>query len=135
MTTRRTWKNVNSSDAEEIKEYLKKEVWRKKLKHLMKSGELDFLILPLLTTRKELFTVHPQIRRIRQYSMRGNRFCGRFCLRFAHQRFFIGLDKTGKGEVIGHTVLTGVIFPKELFKDADLLIGPADTKNRQKFEY
>jgi len=47
--------------------------------------------------------------------------------------FLIGLDETGKGEVIGHTVLTGVIFPKELFKDVDLLIGPADTKNRHKF--
>ena len=49
--------------------------------------------------------------------------------------FLIGLDETGKGEVIGHTVLTGVIFRKELFKEVDLLIGPADTKNRHEFEY
>jgi len=49
--------------------------------------------------------------------------------------FLIGLDETGKGEVIGHTVLTGVIFPREIFRDIDILIGPADTKKRHKFEY
>ncbi len=49
--------------------------------------------------------------------------------------FLIGLDETGKGEVIGHTVLTGTIFPKEIFRDIDLLVGPADTKNRRSFEY
>ena len=31
--------------------------------------------------------------------------------------FLIGLDETGKGEVIGHMVLTGVIFPKEIFRE------------------
>ena len=49
--------------------------------------------------------------------------------------FLIGLDETGKGELIGHTILTGVIFPKELFHKIDALIGPADTKKRHKFEY
>jgi len=49
--------------------------------------------------------------------------------------FLIGLDETGKGEVIGHTVLTGVIFPKQLFDEIDLLIGPADTKKRHTFDY
>lgn len=51
------------------------------------------------------------------------------------KNFLIGLDETGKGEVIGHTVLTGVIFPKEIFNKLDLLVGPADTKKRHKFEY
>lgn len=49
--------------------------------------------------------------------------------------FVIGLDETGKGEAIGHTVLTGVIFPKELFSKIDFLVGPADTKKRHRFEY
>lgn len=49
--------------------------------------------------------------------------------------FLIGLDETGKGEVIGHTVLTGTIFPKEIFDEVDLIVGPADTKKRHKFEY
>jgi ribonuclease HII len=49
--------------------------------------------------------------------------------------FLIGLDETGKGEVTGHTVLTAVIFPKEVFEDVNLLVGPADTKKRHEFEY
>jgi len=43
------------------------------------------------------------------------------------------LDETGKGEVIGHTVLAGTIFPKKIFdKIIDLTVGPADTKNDMK---
>ncbi|MCK4443325.1 MAG: hypothetical protein KAW09_02195 [Thermoplasmata archaeon] len=49
--------------------------------------------------------------------------------------FLIGLDETGKGEVAGHTILTAVIFPKEVFEDVNLLVGPADTKKRHEFSY
>ncbi len=49
--------------------------------------------------------------------------------------FLVGLDETGKGELVGHTVLTGVIFPKELFGKIDRLLGPADTKKRHEFQY
>ncbi|MHA1632385.1 MAG: hypothetical protein ACTSXC_06215 [Candidatus Freyarchaeota archaeon] len=49
--------------------------------------------------------------------------------------FLIGLDETGKGEVIEHMILTGAIFPRGIFKDIDLLIGPADTKKRHGFRY
>jgi ribonuclease HII len=49
--------------------------------------------------------------------------------------FLIGLDETGKGEIAGHTILTAVIFPKEVFEDVNLLVGPADTKKRHKFSY
>ena len=43
--------------------------------------------------------------------------------------FLIGLDETGKGEVIGHTVLTGVIFLKEIFKDIDFVGRPCRHKD------
>jgi|Deesub1362A_J573_1020465.scaffolds.fasta_scaffold04408_3 ribonuclease HII len=49
--------------------------------------------------------------------------------------YLIGLDETGKGEVIGHTVLTGVIFPKEIFSVINDKVGSADTKKRHSFEY
>jgi len=49
--------------------------------------------------------------------------------------FLIGLDETGKGEIIGHIVLVGVIFPKEIFHDLDLIAGAADTKKRHTFNY
>jgi ribonuclease HII/rRNA-processing protein FCF1 len=49
--------------------------------------------------------------------------------------FLIGLDETGKGEVIGHTVLTGVIFPKDIFHQVDFVVGSADTKSRHEYNY
>jgi len=49
--------------------------------------------------------------------------------------FLIGFDETGKGEVIGHMVLTGMVFPKEIFGKINLVVGPADTKKRHEFKY
>jgi|GEM_PF-310714 len=49
--------------------------------------------------------------------------------------FLIGLDETGKGEIIGHIILAGIIFPKEIFHQMDLIIGPADTKKKHYFNY
>lgn len=54
---------------------------------------------------------------------------------FPTKDFLIGLDETGKGEVVGHTVLTGVFFPKEIFNKVEFIVGSADTKKRHKFEY
>lgn len=49
--------------------------------------------------------------------------------------YLIGLDETGKGEVIGHTVLTGVIFPKEIYDKLIPIVSSADTKKRRTFDY
>lgn len=49
--------------------------------------------------------------------------------------FLIGLDETGKGEIIGHIILAGIVFPKEIFHEMDLIIGPADTKKKHDFNY
>ena len=47
----------------------------------------------------------------------------------------IGLDETGKGEVFGHEVLCGVIFPSSISNELEEIIGLADTKSRKTFEY
>jgi ribonuclease HII len=49
--------------------------------------------------------------------------------------YLIGLDETGKGEVLGHTVLTGVMIPKPLFDQISKIIGVADTKKKHTFAY
>jgi ribonuclease HII len=49
--------------------------------------------------------------------------------------FLIGLDETGKGEVIGHLILGGVIFPRDIYGKVNSIVGAADTKKRHKFEY
>jgi len=51
------------------------------------------------------------------------------------REFLIGFDETGKGEVLGHTVLAGVIFPQEIFKEVEDLIGVADTKKKRTIGY
>lgn len=47
----------------------------------------------------------------------------------------IGLDETGKGEVIGHLILAGIVFPKSIYEKINLIVGPADTKKRHDFDY
>src|SRR6266704_630634 len=49
--------------------------------------------------------------------------------------YLIVLDETGKGEVLGHTVLAGVILPKSFFDQAGKIVGVADTKKRHTFGY
>ena len=49
--------------------------------------------------------------------------------------FLIGLDETGKGEILGHTILVGAIFPKTIFKEVERLVGVADTKKKRSTSY
>ncbi len=134
----RTWKNINPIKAEEIKNYLLKnggeeksiksqhEKWRVRFSDstftYYKSGTLYSTQSNL--SDPAVFNAWQQID-----FMVGPSYI------IPSKNFLIGLDETGKGEAIGHTILTGVIFPKELFNDIDLLVGPADTKKRHKFEY
>lgn len=55
--------------------------------------------------------------------------------RIPTKEFLIGLDETGKGELIGHTVLAGTIFAMPLFKLIRDIVGPADTKIHHDFAY
>jgi len=134
----RTWKNVENSAAKEIKELLIKnggkehevkspyEEWRIKFSDstftYYKKGTL--YSTPSNLKDPAVLEMWKQIDFIT-----GSRYV------LPTKDFLIGLDETGKGEVIGHTVLTGVILPKEIFNEVDLLVGSADTKNRHKFGY
>ena len=138
MTRGKTWENVNSVDAAEIKEYLLKEGGvEKEVKAPHEEWRVRFSDSTFTYYKKgTLYSTpsnskDPAVLNAWQYidSVVGSAYV------LPTKDFLIGLDETGKGEVIGHTVLTGVNFPKELFKEVDLLIGPADTKNRHKFEY
>jgi len=85
-----------------------------KLKAHMKSGDSNFQILHSHTTKKGTlystssisndFAVFEAWRHID--SLVGSVYA------LPTKDLLIGLDETGKGEVIGHTVLTGVIFLK-----------------------
>ena len=49
--------------------------------------------------------------------------------------FVIGLDEAGKGEVFGNIVLAAVIIPKAIYKEIELMLGPADTKKKHTFDF
>jgi len=110
---------------------------RKKSRAHMRCGESIFQMLRSHIIKRELYTVPPSnsqdpaIFKVWKYidSIIGSRYV------LPTKDFLIGLDETGKGEIIGHTVLTGVIFPNTIFEKLDLIIGPADTKRRHKFSY
>ncbi|MBP7791523.1 MAG: hypothetical protein KA120_00470 [Candidatus Goldbacteria bacterium] len=51
------------------------------------------------------------------------------------KEYVIGLDETGKGEVVGNIVLAGVVFPTNLFDKISVCIGGADTKKRHNFKF
>ncbi|AKI96639.1 hypothetical protein IX53_01045 [Kosmotoga pacifica] len=51
------------------------------------------------------------------------------------KEFLIGLDETGKGELIGHIHLVGVLIPAELFHTLYELVNTADTKKSHTFDY
>ncbi len=49
--------------------------------------------------------------------------------------FIVGFDETGKGEVIGHTVLVGVLIPSDLSVELERLVSVSDTKQKREVAY
>jgi ribonuclease HII len=130
------WK-VDAGTADEIKSYLiqqggledkniknENEVWRVKFSDATftyyKSGTL------FSTASSD-----PSIKEVWEFisSHAGSRFV------LPTKDFLIGLDETGKGEILGHTILVGAIFPKTIFNEIERLVGVADTKKRRSTSY
>jgi len=51
------------------------------------------------------------------------------------KEFLIGCDEVGKGEVLGHEILTGVLLPREIFNDLERECGIANTKKKHSIKY
>jgi ribonuclease HII len=134
----RTWRNIEDSIAEKIKIYLLQnggveesvkgpyEAWQIKFSdstfNCYKKGSI--YCTPSNSCDPAVFQAWSHINTIAKPSYIA-----------PTKDFLIGLDETGKGEVIGHTILTGVIYPKEIFDACDMVVGPADTKAKHKYEY
>ena len=56
-------------------------------------------------------------------------------VKLSGEKFLIGLDETGKGELVGHMHLVGVIFPATLFSNLEQIVNVADTKKTHRFDY
>ena len=134
----RTWKNVDDTLESELRAYLLEHGGvEKEVKNVNEGWRIRFSDSTFIYYKKgTLYSTpsnsnDPSVLEAWKYvdSLIGSAYV------LPTKEFLIGLDETGKGEVIGHTVLTGVFFPKEIFSEVDLLTGPADTKRRHKFEY
>jgi ribonuclease HII len=134
----RSWRNIESSKEEEIKSYL-----------LECGGEKQAVKSPAEKWRVRLsdatFTYYTSDA---LYSTPSNSKDPCVFDAWAHidklvgspyapptKDYLIGFDETGKGEIIGHMILTGAIFPKEIFKEIEMEVGSADTKKRHDFKY
>jgi len=51
------------------------------------------------------------------------------------KEYLVGLDEVGKGEVIGHVILAGVVFPSSIFQEIDRFSGVADTKVKKTVQF
>src|SRR5438309_5108145 len=51
----------------------------------------------------------------------------------SHREFLVGMDETGKGEVLGPSVLAVVVLGKAMAPTIDAELGSADTKKKHSF--
>ena len=131
----RTWKNISPEDAERIR------------KHLLKEGAINAPVKnPFEKWRLKiyncLFTYYtngtiyrtpgkPKVEELDKYIdsivSKHNKT--------DKAKFLIGLDETGKGEVFGNIILTGVLFPARISRKLSTITGTADTKKKHAFRY
>jgi ribonuclease HII len=100
------------------------EVWRIRL---------DKTVFTLYNTGT-LFSSQPSSKEIVEIHDRISEILGA-TLEKPEKTFLIGLDETGKGEVLGHSVLAVAIFPSGIINEVNNVIGPADTKKRKSVQY
>lgn len=133
----RKWK-LNQEEGEKIKEYLlqqggeEKEVKNISEKWRIKFSDSTFTFY----TSGTLYSTpsnsqDPAVEEVWDYidSLVGSVFVQ------PTREFLIGLDETGKGELVGHTHLVGVIIPSHLFSQLEKIVSTADTKKAHSFEY
>lgn len=134
----RTWKDVKPETAQKFKEYL------------MENGALNLGVnSPHESWRLKLgdanFTYYKKGTLYSTGSSSGNFAVAQAWQHFdnslgsayeaSKKKYLIGLDETGKGEVLGPLVLAGALIPMKTHAEFDRVIGPADTKNKHTFEY
>ena len=131
----KTWK-INQNDFEHVKELIsgygsveeqttnEYEIWR------LKVGKSQFI----LYSSGKLFNNQATSDEILQLRKDITELTGTAFLKTGRE-ILVGLDETGKGEIIGHLYLCGASFPSNLSNEIEEIIGSADTKSHRTFEY
>lgn len=132
----KTWKNLKEKQSEEIKNWLiqnggieqpvktKYELWRIKFSDATLTYYSSGKLYCTDSNDPEVKKIHEFI-----YSIVGSQFV------LPTKDFLIGFDEVGKGEIIGHVILAGVIIPRELYGEIEIHIGTADTKVKHSVGY
>jgi len=131
----RTWKNLSTEQSEKIRELLRRvgtedekvtgprEVWRIRVEggvfNYYETGTLYFAGGEGLAE-----TVAREVSKILEAEVTK---VPRECL--------IGLDETGKGEVLGHAVLAAAVVHRDIMPKVEEILGTADTKISHPFDY
>ena len=134
----RTWKNIDKDKAEKIKRYLlEKGGSEQRVKSEHEAWQIKLSDASLTYYKKgTLFSTESVCgdSLILKAWDKINSYVGSVYT-LPTKDFLIGLDETGKGEIVGDVFLCAAVFPKDIFKDIDLLIGSSDTKKRHSFGY
>lgn len=131
------WTGVSEEIASAVRDYLLKEGGREdqNITSTAEAWRVRFSEATFTCYRSgTLFSTgstDPAVQRAWEYitSLSGSRF------EPPTKEFLIGLDETGKGEVIGHTVLVGVYIPSHLASELERLVSVANTKHKREVGY
>lgn len=125
-----TWKNIKDILLEKIKSWLLKNGGENiQVKGLYEEWQIRFLDSTFTCYKNgTLYTTSTDLKIYHQIN-------SLLDTKSLTKKFFIGLDETGKGEVIGPVILCGVIFQEEILEELKLIVGNSDTKKKHNFEY
>lgn len=133
----RTWKDIPEEKSEEVRKFLlskganfdekvtEPEVWRARLQ--------DNTVFTMYS-KGTLFCSAPRTEAVFKLQQEISFMLGQ-TIEKPDKQFLIGLDETGKGEILGHSILAGVIIPSNLLQEVNNMLGPADTKKRKSTAY
>lgn len=141
MTNNKTWKNIDEKYVKPVKDKILElagsevEVKGQYEEWKIKISDSEFT---LFSSKKGLTlysngskSEDPVIKELYEYIevLIGGSF------KKSEKKYTIGLDEAGKGELVGHLFLSGVLIPNNILSDLDNIVGTADTKNKKSFEY
>lgn len=137
VVSNRSWKKVNTEQFTKIEEFLESiqakkdaeaksatEVWRYRYSDATITGYTKGTVYITDSEDESVLKIHEGI----------NDIVG---LKYipTTKKISIGFDETGKGEVLGHTILTGVIFSTDITTGIERDLGVADSKVKHEPAY
>lgn len=132
----KTWKDISIEKQEEVKNFLSSngstfddgvkepELWRCRLQDTVFTMYSIETLYSNAASNEFVFNIQKQISRILGQT-----------IEIPEKEFLIGLDETGKGEVLGHSILAGVLIPNNMLQKINELLGTADTKKKKSISF